>query len=97
MGTHWEGKRINSPNDVTVKSNGDIYFSDPIYGLETLHGDPSSAVGREIDFTGVYRIPYGADPTKIELVTKELMGPNGLAFSPDESKLYITNTGIEKE
>ncbi len=74
----YEGKRLNSPNDVVVKSDGSIYFTDPPYGGD---GTP-----REIDFQGVYRItPKG----KVELLVKDFSMPNGLCFSPDEKRLYI--------
>lgn len=78
----FEGKRFNSPNDVVVKSNGDLYFTDPPYGLGKQLDDPKC----ELDFCGVYRAtPDG----KVTLLTKELTRPNGIAFSPDESILYV--------
>jgi gluconolactonase len=81
----YEGKRFNSPNDIVVKSNGDIYFTDPPYGLPKQDKDP----GRELDFFGVYRVsPKGG----VTLLTKELSRPNGLAFSPDEKILYVANS-----
>jgi gluconolactonase len=81
----YQGKRLNSPNDVIVKSNGDIYFSDPPYGLPKNWDDPR----RELDFCGVYRLtPDG----KLTLLNKELSRPNGLAFSPDEKTLYVANS-----
>jgi gluconolactonase len=79
------GKRFNSPNDLTLKSNGDIYFTDPPYGLPKLVDDP----GRELDFQGVYRLsPDGT----LTLLTKEMTRPNGIAFSPDEKTLYVANS-----
>jgi gluconolactonase len=84
LADRYNGKRLNSPNDVVVKSNGDVYFTDPPYGLPKTFSDP----GRELDFCGVYRISTDG---KITLLTKEIRIPNGLAFSPDEKKLYITD------
>ncbi|MAT15847.1 MAG: gluconolactonase [Planctomyces sp.] len=82
---NYMGKRLNSPNDLVVKSNGDIYFTDPIYGLPERANDPR----RELDFCGVYRLsPDGT----LTLLTDEMTRPNGLAFSPDESKLYVAQS-----
>jgi gluconolactonase len=79
---NFEGRRFNSPNDLVYSSKGDLYFTDPPYGLEKGADDPK----REIPFSGVYRVePNG----RITLLTKELTRPNGLAFSPDEKALYI--------
>jgi gluconolactonase len=81
----YEGKRFNSPNDIVVKSNGEIYFTDPPYGLPKQDKDPAM----EMDYCGVYRVtPKGT----ITLLTKELSRPNGLAFSPDEKILYVANS-----
>lgn len=79
------GKRLNSPNDVVFRSNGDLYFTDPPYGLPKNWDDPR----RELDFCGVYK--YSRDG-KLTLLTKELSRPNGLAFSPDEKTLYVANS-----
>ncbi len=85
----YQGKRLNSPNDLVVKSNGDVYFTDPPYGLPKGADDP----GKELDFQGVYRLtPSG----EITLLTRELSRPNGLAFSPDEQSLYVANSDREK-
>jgi gluconolactonase len=81
----YEGKRLNSPNDVVVKSNGDVYFTDPPYGLPNRDSDPR----RELDFCGVYRLKPNGELT---LLTKELAKPNGLAFSPDEKVLYVAQS-----
>ncbi len=82
---HYQGKRFNSPNDLCYKSNGDLYFTDPPYGLEKNWDDPA----RELDFCGVFRVtPDG----KVDLLTKELARPNGICFSPDESTLYVSNS-----
>lgn len=80
----FDGKRINSPNDLVFKSNGDLYFTDPPFGLPKSYNDPA----KETPFQGVYR--YGKDG-KLTLLTKEVKAPNGIAFSPDEKKLYVSN------
>jgi sugar lactone lactonase YvrE len=77
----YQGKRLNSPNDVVVKSDGSIYFTDPPYGVQ-----PDQ---RELDFQGVYRIAPDGDLT---LLVDDFIKPNGLAFSPDEKVLYIGDT-----
>ncbi len=81
----YEGKRLNSPNDLCYKSNGDLYFTDPPYGLEKNWDDPA----RELDFCGVYRL---ATDGKLTLLTKEMTRPNGIAFSPDEKTLYVAQS-----
>jgi gluconolactonase len=80
----YEGKRLNSPNDAVFKSNGDLYFTDPPFGLPKSFDDP----GKELPFCGVYR--YSKDG-KLKLLTKELKAPNGIAFSPDEKTLYVSD------
>jgi gluconolactonase len=85
----YDGKRLNSPNDLVYKSNGDLYFTDPIYGLPKGADDP----GRELDFCGVYRL--GKDG-KVTLLAKEITRPNGIAFSPDEKKLYVACSDPDK-
>jgi gluconolactonase len=80
----FDGKRINSPNDVVFKSNGDLYFTDPPFGLPKSYDDPR----KETPFQGVYRYSKNA---KLTLLTKDIKAPNGIAFSPDEKKLYISN------
>lgn len=82
LADRWEGKRFNSPNDLVVKKNGDVYFTDPSYGLEGINNSPL----KEIPFNGVYRI--GKDG-KVTLLDKTLTFPNGIAFSPDEKILYV--------
>ena len=77
----YEGKKLNSPNDIVVKSDGGIYFTDPPYGIQKEQ--------EELGFSGVYRI--GKD-NKLTLLTKQFPRPNGLAFSPDEKKLYINDS-----
>jgi len=80
----YEGKRLNSPNDAVFKSNGDLYFTDPPFGLPKTFDDPN----KELDFQGVYRLSKSG---KLNLLTKEIKAPNGLAFSPDEKILYVTD------
>lgn len=82
---HYEGKRLNSPNDAAFKSNGDLYFTDPPYGLPNRWDDPR----RELDFCGVYRLTKDGTLT---LLTKEMTRPNGIAFSPDEKTLYVAQS-----
>lgn len=77
-----DGKRFNSPNDLVVRKNGDIYFTDPPYGLEGIERSPL----RELPFAGVYRV---ATDGQVTLLTKDLTFPNGIAFSPDEKVLYV--------
>ena len=83
----YEGKRFNSPNDVVVRPNGDVYFSDPIYGLEGHEKDPK----REIPWSGVYRKP-ASGKGDVQLLDKEMTYPNGLAFSPDGKTLYVSQS-----
>jgi gluconolactonase len=85
----YEGKRLNSPNDACYHSNGDLYFTDPPYGLEGNVNDPA----KEIDFQGVYRL---TSEGQAHLLTDKLTRPNGIAFSPDEKKLYVANSDPEK-
>ena len=92
LADHYEGKRLNSPNDVAVKKNGDIYFTDPPFGLLTPGQGLQDAAKnplRELEFNGVFRITAAG---KIDAVAKDLALPNGLAFSPDEKKLYVANS-----
>jgi gluconolactonase len=92
MADGYQGKRLNSPNDLVCKSNGDIYFTDPP-GLYRTYPDVPGAPKRELDFSGVYRITA---PGKVDLLTKEVPYPNGLAFSADEKKLYVASTRPDK-
>lgn len=85
LADRYMGKRLHSPNDAVYKSNGDLYFTDPPYGLEKNWDDPA----RELDFCGVYRL---SKEGKLTLLTKELSRPNGIAFSPDEKTLYVANS-----
>ena len=85
VATHWDGKRFNSPNDAAYHSGGDLYFTDPPYGLTGKMGDPD----KEIGFQGVYRVtPEG----EVEVLTTAMTRPNGIAFSPDERTLYVANS-----
>src|SRR5450432_3211956 len=94
----YQGKKLNSPNDLVYKSDGSLYFTDPPYGHQTQSdADPQ----KELQVNGVYRIPGarqhkpGAAPDrdKMQLVIKDLARPNGLAFSPDEKFLYVAESG----
>jgi len=86
---HYQGKYLNSPNDVIVRSDGSVYFTDPNYG----RWDVPVGVGRkfELDFQGVYRVPPGGGDCELVVAQKEFEQPNGLAFSPDESILYVND------
>ena len=89
LADRYAGKRLNSPNDLVIRSNGDVYFTDPPYGLPKHSEDP----GRELDFQGVYRLSAKGE---VALLTRELNRPNGLAFSPDERTLYVANSERER-
>ncbi len=85
----YRGRRFNSPNDLVFKSNGDLYFTDPPYGLVGNMADPL----KELPFQGVYRVkPDGT----VTLLTEDLSRPNGLAFSPDERTLYVANSDPQR-
>ncbi|MFL9925028.1 SMP-30/gluconolactonase/LRE family protein [Herbaspirillum lusitanum] len=90
LASHWQGKRLNSPNDVVVKSDGSIWFTDPDYGINSDYEGYKAE--SEIGACNVYRL----DPATQELsiVASDFERPNGLAFSADESKLYIADTGL---
>jgi gluconolactonase len=88
LAERYEGKRLNSPNDLVVARDGTVYFTDPSFGLEGMDASPL----RELSFNGVYRLsPNG----RLELLTDAQERPNGLALSPDESILYVANSGGE--
>ena len=87
IASHYEGKRLNSPNDVVVKSDGSIYFSDPPYGLTADYGVEGE---QDLDFQGVYRL--SPDGQTLTLLIDDFDRPNGLCFSLDESILYINDT-----
>ncbi len=82
---NYQGKRLNSPNDAVFKSNGDLYFTDPPYGLPKQWADPR----RELDFCGVYRLSRNGELT---LLHRDMTRPNGIAFSPDEKTLYVAQS-----
>ena len=89
LATHFEGQELNSPNDVCVRSDGSIYFSDPYYGRTPVFGVERP---RQLGFQGVYRIPPGGGAPQL-LVDRLLFDqPNGLCFSPDEKLLYVNDT-----
>src|SRR6266705_4577207 len=81
LADRYDGKRLNSPNDLVYRSDGTLYFTDPPFGLAGVFDDPD----KELPFSGVFRTRDG----RVELVTDSLAGPNGLAFSPDEGYLYV--------
>ena len=85
----WQGRRLNSPNDVVVKSDGSIWFTDPAYGIESDY--EGNRAESEIGACHVYRV----DPAsgEVEAVVTDMVRPNGIAFSPDETKLYVVDTG----
>lgn len=84
----YEGKRLNAPNDVAVKSDGTIWFTDPLYGLQTDYEG-----GRQESELGPAVLRYDPRDGKLTIVADGFDGPNGLAFSPDERKLYVAETG----
>ena len=88
LAERYEGKLLNSPNDVVVKSDGSIYFTDPPYGLK------KQKEAKELDFQGVYRI--SPDGKTLTLLVDDFDRPNGLAFSPDEKTLYIADSSKRK-
>lgn len=84
LAERFEGRRLNSPNDLVFRSNGDLYFTDPPFGLPKSFDDPA----KEIPFQGVYRLtPDGT----LTAVVRDLRAPNGIGFSPDERTLYVSN------
>jgi gluconolactonase len=89
LADRYKGKRLNSPNDLAFKSNGDLYFTDPPFGLPQAFDDPH----KELDFSGVYRLAINGELT---LLTREIRAPNGIAFSPDEKTLYLTDVDPDR-
>jgi gluconolactonase len=83
LADRYNGKRLNSPNDLVYRSDGALYFTDPPFGLPKFFDDPR----KELAFSGVYCLIHG----ELKLVSTDLSGPNGLAFSPDEKYLYVDN------
>ncbi len=85
LADRYEGKRLNSPNDLVYRSSGDLYFTDPPYGLPDTFQDAT----KELAFYGVYRLtPDG----ELSVQVPDLSAPNGVAFSPDEKTLYVSNS-----
>ena len=85
----WDGKRFNSPNDLVFKSDGALYFTDPPYGLVKQDDDPT----KEIPFNGVFRYADG----KLTPLVRDMTRPNGIAFSPDEKYLYVSNSDDKRK
>ncbi len=87
LASHWHGRELNSPNDIVVRNDGAIYFSDPTYGRAEYYGVPRD---KQLDFQGVYRL----DPTdgSLALLANDFGQPNGLCFSLDEQRLFINDT-----
>jgi len=97
----YQGKKLNSPNDLVYRSDGSLYFTDPPYGLRT---QSDSDAAKQLNVNGVYRIPHaleqgaGATPARseLQLLVSDLTRPNGIAFSPDEKYLYVDNSEPKK-
>lgn len=89
LADRYQGKRFNSPNDAVFKSNGDLYFTDPPYGLPQGAEDPT----RELDFCGVYRV---STTGQVTLLSDKMTRPNGIGFSPDEKTLYVAQSDPDK-
>lgn len=85
----FQGKRLNSPNDLVYRSDGSLYFTDPPYGL--TGGDQDKA--KQLAFNGVYRLNNG----KLQVLVKDMTRPNGIAFSPDEKVLYVSNSDEKRK
>ncbi len=89
LADRYDGKRLNSPNDLVYRSDGTLYFTDPPFGLPKAFDDPK----KELPFSGVYLVKDG----QVTLLTKELSGPNGIAFSPDERYLFVDNWDLTRK
>ena len=87
--SRYGGQRLNSPNDLVYGSNGALYFTDPPFGLPSVYDDPD----KELPYSGIYLVQGG----EVTLLAKDLKGPNGLAFSPDEKYLYVGNWDVERK
>jgi gluconolactonase len=101
LADEYQGKKLNSPNDLVYRRNGDLYFTDPPYGLPTQKDTDTS---KQLPFNGVYiirgasRQKPGAAPdhNSLELLVTDLPRPNGIAFSPDQQTLYVNNSEPKK-
>ncbi|HVY37979.1 MAG TPA: SMP-30/gluconolactonase/LRE family protein [Polyangia bacterium] len=89
LADRYDGKRLNSPNDLVYRSDGALYFTDPPFGLPKFFDDAR----KELPFSGVYCVING----DVRLVSRDLSGPNGLAFSPDEKYLYVDNWDVHRK
>jgi gluconolactonase len=89
LADRYQGRRLNSPNDLVYRSDGALYFTDPPFGLPKVYDDPR----KELPYSGVFRWKDGA----VDLLASDLKGPNGLAFSPDERFLYVANWDVERK
>jgi gluconolactonase len=89
LADRYEGKRLNSPNDLVYRSDGTLFFTDPPFGLPKFYDDPR----KELPYSGVFALYNG----QLKLVSTDLKGPNGVAFSPDEKYLYVGNWDPEKK
>jgi len=89
LADRYEGKRLNSPNDLVYRSDGALYFTDPPFGLPRFFDDPR----KELPYSGVFCLING----QLKLVSTDFSGPNGLAFSPDEKYLYVDNWDLKKK
>ena len=87
IASHHDGKELNSPNDIVVKSDGGIYFTDPTYGRNEYYGNPRPL---QLDFRGVYRVE--PDGEALTLLADDFGQPNGLCFSLDEKQLFVNDT-----
>jgi gluconolactonase len=87
----YQGKRLNSPNDMAWRSDGSLYFTDPPYGFPKQDEDPK----KELKFNGIYRL--GPDGKQLTLLHRDMTRPNGLGLSPDEKVLYVANSDPAKK
>src|SRR4030095_11784778 len=87
--TSMKGKRLNSPDDLVYRSDGTLFFTDPPFGLPKFYDDPR----KELPYSGVFAFYQ----SKLNLVSTDLKGPNGIAFSPDEKYLYVGNWDEQKK
>lgn len=102
LADRYQGKRLNSPNDLVYRSDGSLYFTDPPYGLRKQNDEDPE---KELKVNGVYRIPHaleqkpGSAPDRaaLQLLISDLPRPNGIAFSPDEKYLYVNNSEPKKQ